>query len=437
MRTPIHGLSPRSVGRGRRFGARAALGSKAAANLGPRRSAGELAEQIGRYGASFRLPLEVMAREHPALEDLLFSSPAAAVSIAARRGPPAERGAALNLIRRGAALAQIHAALELPLWLRRLPPEGLLEAPPHPFPLGDFGPPDPDRHYDPKTDARFGRLALNLTPRSAQEWSGWIRWCAASRAAAGDEFAIWLLAHRLRWSRMRPERVLGPLAAYVWFSRRDHLPASRHAAREWTSDFALTAALRNTRNWLLRLLFEIGQPPIGSPWSKSRKVRGYVFEPLIGVDAFVEEGVVMRNCMASYAEAAAEGRCRIYAMKRGGRSVANLEIRPPRAPGEPPLLTQLLGKGNRKPSDAAKRAVRQWLDEVMSEIARRPELNKRETDAFCAQDLELWRLLMEPFLAAHPDAPEIGQSLLAGPHAALDALNAFCRLSRSRDVSFR
>ena len=429
MRTPIHGVTPRNAGRGRRIAGRPPVHQlKQRTSTTPRANSRALSQQVGRYARSYRLALEVLAREHPNCEDLLFASPAVAVSLAARRGPPADRGAALHLIRNGAPLSDIHAELELPFWLRKLPPEAFLAPPAHPFPQ-----PDQARaEYDPRADGAFGRRALNLLPQDA--WPGWLPWCAAARAAGGDDFALWLMSHRLRWARAAPEEALGPLAAYVWFSERPHLPAARHLAREWTPEFALTAALRNTRRWLQRLLFEITSPPPASPWRRSRRVRGYVFEPLFGVDAFVEEGLAMRNCMASYAEAAAEGRCRIFAIRRGGRSVANMELRPPLEKGGAPEIVQLLGRGNRRASAASVRAVHEWRDEIMQEIKEKPDLKPREADAFAPPDLERWRAMMEPFEAAHPGAAALSAPLLAGPREAFIALDGFRPLIRGRQA---
>ena len=208
-------------------------GVRAAALFAPRRAPQEVERQLARYLRGHRVSLQVFAAEHQAFEDLLFSCPALAVSLAARRGPPADRGEALNLIRRGAPLIEALAAVELPLWLRKLPPEAFAHAPPYPFPQPRPERAKRDQAYDPRADAAFGRRAVNLQPRS--EWTGWMRWLMAARQAGGDDFALWLMSHRLNWSRCGPERGLGPLAAFAWCSSTPEAPAYDHLPREWTS----------------------------------------------------------------------------------------------------------------------------------------------------------------------------------------------------------
>lgn len=384
--------SPKFVRRGG-----AALGA-------PRRPREKVSAQVERYAPSFRLPLEVLAREHAAYEDLLFSSPVVAVSLVERRGAPAARGDALHLIANGAPLAKTHAALELPLWLRKLPPEAFLEAPPEPFPSSGGKTQDGAALFDPKADADFGRRALNLTPRA--EWDGWLRWCAAARILGGDEFAIWLLSARGDWSADKPEALIGALSAYAWFSKRPNFPASVHLPCPWSSDMSHVAAAQNTIRWLLGLMFACGAPPATSPWGRPRKVRGYVFEPLVGRGAFEAEGEAMRNCMANYTMSAAVGHSAIYALKRGGRSVANMELQPNRREGASPVIAQLLGRGNRKASTPAIKASLQWLEEIRTEIDATPGLPERDKTPFAGPDAKSWRGLISPFVESSSLAAE-------------------------------
>ncbi|MEL6978954.1 MAG: hypothetical protein AAGM38_09775, partial [Pseudomonadota bacterium] len=160
---------PRSGGRPAPF-VRPAPQRRARLRAHAQRPAADVAAQALRYGRSFRLPLATLAAEHPAYADLLFSCPAAAVSLAARRGAPAARGEALYLLRRGAPLVEIMTALELPHWLKKLAPEAFLSAPPDPMP-GDPGRAAPGG-YDPRADDAFGRHALNFAPQKSQ--SAWL-----------------------------------------------------------------------------------------------------------------------------------------------------------------------------------------------------------------------------------------------------------------------
>lgn len=364
---------------------------------GPRRRpAEEVAAQVRRYGRSHRLALLSLAREHPHLEDLLFSCPVAAVSLADRRGPPAARGEALSLLRRGAGLSEAMAALELPLWLRKLAPEACAAAPPWPFPR------DPGRaalrrggEYDPRADAEFGRRALSLLPDNPRAQRGFLRWIAAARDSVDDDFALWLMSGRLDWPQSTPEQALPVLAAYVWFSRRPEHPASGQAPRPWSPALSAPATLRDLRRWRVNLCFAARRREEGSLWSVERKARGFVVTPLETLDALIEEGEAMRNCMASYVDAAAMGVCRLYAIRRGEGSVANLEIRPGREAGVPPRIAQLLGKRNAKAGAGATAAAKAWLATVLDEHAA---LGADPNLGFAPPDPAAWKALMGPFL---------------------------------------
>lgn len=362
-----------------------------------RRRAEEVAAQVRRYGRSQRMALLSLARDHPRFEDLLFSCPIVAASLADRRGPAAARGEAMALLRQGAAFGEVFAALELPLWLRKLTPEGCVTAPPWPFP-GDPGRAALEKggEYDPRADAEFGRRALSLLPVGARAQNGFLRWLSAARGWMDDEFALWLLAARLVWGDAAPESVLPPLIAYVWFSRRPAYTASAMLPRAWTPAIPLSAALRDARRWRLRLCFAARRRAGESPfWGEERRVRGYAAAPLTSLEAFVGEGSAMKNCMASYAEPAAMGVCRVYALQRGGKSVADFEIRAAREPGATPRIVQILGPRNAKPSAAALAAAQLWLEQVLE---AHKKAGADPAEGFAPPDPAAWRAVLEPFL---------------------------------------
>lgn len=388
------------------------------------------------------MPLTVLAGEHPRYADLLFSCPAAAVALVARRGPPAARGEALHLLRRGAPLLETLAALELPLWMKKLPPEAFLTAPPDPIP-GDGGScggadrPEERRDadlgedgaaYDPKGDDAFGRHALSFAPR--HDWRGWLDAALAARTLCGDDFATWLLARRLRWRGCRaPGRVLAPAALFAWYSDHEETPAGALLPRLWTRDFALLATLRQAQRWLVSLCFETAGPPEASLWRRPRSVNGFRFKLLHGQDAFLTEGTAMRNCMPRYAEPAALGRCRIYSIRRNGRSVADLELLPGPAPSDPPQLHQLLGPRNAKPSEPVVAAAKAWLAELWEEIQAQPG-GAAADPLFEPVDRAAWRRLFEPYLAARPEARALVRHTVTDPREAMSAVLSMSGLMR-------
>ena len=77
----------------------------------------------GRFAYPARREVRRLMRSSPRLADLAVVFPGAMYALATRRGTQEARDAAIALIEGGAALKTVARALELPLWLRRLPPE--------------------------------------------------------------------------------------------------------------------------------------------------------------------------------------------------------------------------------------------------------------------------------------------------------------------------
>ncbi len=77
----------------------------------------------GRFAYPARREVRRLMRSSARLADLAVVFPGAMYALATRRGTQEARDAALALIEEGAALKTVARTLELPLWLRRLPPE--------------------------------------------------------------------------------------------------------------------------------------------------------------------------------------------------------------------------------------------------------------------------------------------------------------------------
>jgi hypothetical protein len=77
---------------------------------------------VDRFDAARRRSVRRLVSTSPRLADLAISFPAAVYALASRQGAQRRRQKALQLTIEGAPLRDVAVALDLPLWLRRLPP---------------------------------------------------------------------------------------------------------------------------------------------------------------------------------------------------------------------------------------------------------------------------------------------------------------------------
>ena len=93
--------------------------------LAPRRGTGRsdlLERRLRRYHPRFQGRVRALAMRHSRIADLAVSFPALLFALAAPR-PGLDPAPALARVIDGCALAEAAAVVELPLWLRKLPPE--------------------------------------------------------------------------------------------------------------------------------------------------------------------------------------------------------------------------------------------------------------------------------------------------------------------------
>ena len=76
-----------------------------------------------RFAYPARREVRRLMRSSPRLADLATVFPGAVHALATKRGPADARDKAIGLVEDGAALKSVARVLDLPLWLRRLPPE--------------------------------------------------------------------------------------------------------------------------------------------------------------------------------------------------------------------------------------------------------------------------------------------------------------------------
>jgi hypothetical protein len=313
------------------------------------RSPDGIENQVRRYAGRFRRPLRRLSAISPRYADLLFSFPAACVSIVTRRGTLADAREALRLADGGAPLADIAAALRLPMWLRKLPPEAFDQALP--------------KRIGGESDAEFGCRVVNMLPTGRKTPACWLNWVLAARVAGGDEFALWVAAQpifRAKWPP--PINALLPLAMFAWFSRDPELEATALMSARWTTKMSMDRAGYLTRRWLHRVLQDLclALPASRSMWAQQRHVGGYDFVPLLTSDQLAEEGVRMHNCLATYSIYVVHGICRLYSVRSNGTSIASMDVRSLQGTGVPGIA-QLLARGNSKAPTEVQEAANAWL----------------------------------------------------------------------------
>ncbi|NJM34459.1 MAG: hypothetical protein HC850_06820 [Rhodomicrobium sp.] len=79
--------------------------------------------RLRRFPRGYQRRLRKLVKGSRALKELLYSFPGAAFVLAARSRSPEAQALGLKLVKAGRPLREVAHALDVPMWLRRLPPE--------------------------------------------------------------------------------------------------------------------------------------------------------------------------------------------------------------------------------------------------------------------------------------------------------------------------
>ncbi|MFM1815759.1 MAG: hypothetical protein RLZ98_2454 [Pseudomonadota bacterium] len=380
--------------------------------LPPAPARAPLETQLKRYQRSFRRRLRKFAKTSVAVGDLVYTFPALAIVIATGQGAQERRNEAIVLAAEGRSLRQVAAAVGLPMWLRKLPPEAFGECVPQ-VPASEL----------------FAHRIVNAVPAEDDAARMWLAWVVSAWRLAGEEFAMWIAGQRIYSARGLDAHCVWPLAAYAWFSGHDGATARGFIRRPWKARMSFAHAVEETRGFVLRLMLEECRDDSGveGRWHSVQRASGYRIVPLRTPADLEQEGDRMNNCVASYVQQVAKGECLIYGIRRGNRHVATLEIRAHLGEGGRPVITQLEGPGNGPAADDVWRAVQKWL----SRQGRFPVVSPRQL-AGVAVNAERWVALWEPYWkavgqqAAHRQVPVASQ--LAHLNHSLEHLVALAKL---------
>lgn len=353
----------------------------------PRRAAARsdlLERRLRRYHPRFQGAVRALATRHSRIADLAASFPALLFALAVPR-PGFDPAPALARVIDGLALAEAAAAADLPLWLRKLPPEALAR------PI--TGLPDGER---------FRRQIANHLPRSPKLAAMWLQVVADVAQLAHAPAAVWIACEFARESRSVNPARLRLISLWAWFSGQQATPGHALIERPWTPDMRMGAAVAAADNWrmIVALHMNLGRRPITDMWLETAQVAGYDFLPLTSIAAITEEADAMRNCLKTYGYNLAHNRSRLWSVRRNGERVATLRVAC-RYRDPLPNIVELKGAGNTDVPRELWWAARQWLH--MHDL---PQINMGPRDWDTALlDRASWLAIWRPYWLAKRRIP--------------------------------
>ena len=367
----------------------------------------------GRFPTSARREVRRLLRTSARMADLGVVFPGALYALAARRGPAAARLGALSLIETGAQLKSVARVLELPMWLRRLPPEAFQELP-----------------SKLPTSESFARRVATRLPKSPDESAFWLQSVLFAQQACDEDFALWLAEQPIFTDAGDADKLLSILAAYAWFSRQPDTRGHQLIVVPWRSEIAFDTALCAAKSWFnrVRLVLQMPRGAVNDPWLKPDQAQGYTFEPLLNHEDILAEAQAMQNCADQYAERLVREKCRLFSVKRNGQRVATLEVGPHQRETGVLAVNQLKARHNMAAPGDVWQAAYSWMS-AQSGLKRTPPLALVER----GWDQTAWRALMQPYRQSRGGAAWLDTEASHLMFAGLDA--DLCDLARRGGVS--
>jgi hypothetical protein len=319
---------------------------------------------------------------HSRIADLAASFPALFFALAVPR-PGLDPARALALAIEGVGLANVAAAADVPLWLRRLLPEALA-CPIIRLPDGEL----------------LRRQIANHLPRSPKLTPIWMRAVADVAELAHEAAAVWIARELVREPKVKLDR-LRLLSLWAWFSCQPGTLGHNLIDRPWMPAMRFGSALSAANHWQTRfdLYAHLGCRPVADMWLQPAQVAGYDFEPLASTSAIAEEAAVMKNCVSIYGYRVAQNRSRLWSVRKGGQRVATLSVA--RRYRDPlPNIVELKAVGNTEAPLDVWWAARQWL--------HKHDLPKIDTErrAGVFLDRDAWISLWRPYWLAKRRIPQ-------------------------------
>ncbi len=303
------------------------------------------------FAEPFRNKIEALANHAPWLNDLANSFPGMLFALATDFGTLENRQKTYNLLKHGGSLKLAAKMLDLPWWLRKLPPQTFQSALPNSLPDNDF----------------FSKHIVNLIPRHHDDIATWFRKVIKASQLCNENFALWvantapLYAHSNEVGES--DATLELLAAWAWYSQHKEVPSHYLIQTLWHPNIGLHKALDASKIWYNRtkLVLFIGDKGIDDCWLDGKKINGYDIVPLRTADDFLTEASMMGNCLDQYADQIRFQRVRVFSIRRDGVPIANIEIGPHEDDRTVPSIEQIRGPKNRRVSPMIWQLAYFWL----------------------------------------------------------------------------
>jgi hypothetical protein len=342
---------------------------------------------VQRFPVSLRREVRRLVRSSPRIADLAIVFPGLLYALAARRGTLTARLHATALIEDGAQLKFVARALDLPMWLRRLPPEAFENLP----------------ERLPKSEA-FGRRIACRMPLLPRESAFWLSCVLFAERACHEDFAIWLAGQTIFHDAGDVEKMLAVVSAYAWHSGKPETSAHKLIVVPWRPEVAFDTALCAAKSWFnrVRLVLQLTPGVVVDPWLKPGMALGYTFEPLMTHTDVLAEAQAMQNCADQYGERIVRDKCRLFSVRRNGARMATLEIGPHNRENGVLAINQLKARHNMAASTEVWQAAYTWMAGQQA-LKRLPSLGNAER----AFDQEAWCRLLAPYRDAKGGAPWI------------------------------
>lgn len=368
---------------------------------------------VSRFAPRVRRSVRRLVSGSSRMADLATVFPGALFAVASKRGPLSRRRKAVSLIENGALLKEVARTLDLPNWLRRLPPEAFTA------PLGQV-----------PSSEMFARRIVSRLPRHAAESALWLEAVIFASETADDYFALWLADQPLFHESAEAHKLFAALAAYAWFSTASNTRANSLILVPWRPEMALDTALCAAKSWLnrIRLVLQLPRGTLSDTWLAPGEAAGYAFQPLVEHADLLAEAKAMHNCADQYADRLAREKCRLFSVRQRGVRVATLEVGPHPREGGMLTVTQLKTRHNMPASSEVWQAAYTWLASQRG-LRRTPALVPPERPL----DAALWQSLMHPYRLAREGAPWMPETLNLATFGALD--NSLAELARRGGVS--
>ena len=339
-----------------------------------------LADYVERYQQRVRQ----VAGEDGRLADLAVSFPGLLFVLAVPRQGVDVRALKEGVLN-GLPLKELARRAGIPIWVRKLRPAAF-DAPLGPLP----------------SDPMIAKLICNHLPRARAEAGVWLRAVSAATRWGTDAFAVWV-ARLSHGDRLKlKERDIQLLALWAWYSvHRGDVPVDL-IVKPWNMEMKLKPAVGEANDWLERVeLHVLLREAVRKPRFRPGRWEGCDFVHLADDRMIAEEADRMKNCVRSYARNIEENGDELWSVRRGGVSLATVNVGL-HYDDNLPYLIEIKGPRNERVAPDIALTVRRWL---MSHDVQAISWPVETLDR--GRILARWRTLFKPYWLAKGARPSL------------------------------